>query len=64
VEIGRPHYWRLLHFAKDERAYVGSESFYFPKKDSLFFLAVRASAAPIVPETALSCLSQPEAAVV
>jgi hypothetical protein len=44
----------LLHFAKDERAYIASERFLSPETDSAISLVVRAGAAQIVPQTALS----------
>ena len=50
---------RLLHFAKDERAFNASGRFLSPETDSVVFLVVRAGAGLIVRETALSSCSQP-----
>jgi len=48
----------LLHFAKDERAYIPPERFLLPQRESLPFPLVRTGAAHIVRETALSSSSR------
>jgi hypothetical protein len=54
----------LLHFAKDERAYIASERFFLPERDCLSFCGGNDLPWSISSRgAALSCSSQPPTAV-